>query len=83
MEEREQINLRPYEDEKTEIVMLSPIRSAQGRLFACRPERSEGPLKFAQGKIGEASLYFLENKCWGPSLRSGRHPLIALFTSPV
>ena len=39
--------------------MLSPIRFAQGRLCACHPERSEGSLFSAQGKLREASLHCL------------------------
>src|SRR6266699_3909024 len=50
--------------------------------FACHSERSEESLSFhAQGRLRDASLYFLENKYRGPSLRSGRQAGIAFFIS--
>src|SRR5216117_2939737 len=43
--------------------MLSPILSAQGRLFACHSERSEESLSFrAQGRLREASRTALKSR---------------------
>jgi len=47
------------------LVILSPIRFAQGKLFACHPERSEGSQQLAQGKLREGSVSFRFNTIQG------------------